>query len=213
MTTLYAEAAHLDSRSLRATEPLGVMAARLAILLLLCEAIGLWLVVEQPKGSLLFYHPRLQGVLRKVTVYKHLLYQWDFGAMSSKPTWLFSNRSWISDIDKHKVFREDCLKESLVQTRTRADGSTMFQGNRNTKQSQHYPLPFGVAVARIYREHGPSLKQQYDGLVERINKYAAGKDDQTLLNVLNIALPKGREGWQDANLDVVLQLLSTNLAT
>ena len=184
------------------------MAARLALLLLLCDAIGLWWTVEQPRGSLLFYHPRLQHVLRKVQVFKVAVMQWDFGASSPKPTWLFSNRAWIADVAQHKILRQSFTKTVLVTTSTKADGSKAYQGNKNTKQSQNYPPAFGVAIAKLYRQHDGDLKREYNDLRERVDKFAAGKDYDVVLSSLAIDVSCPKPGWTDAKLDDVFTYLS-----
>ena len=68
-----------------------LQATRLALLIYLLEAMGCMWVVEQPRGSLLFFHPRLQQILRggRIDVHKHRIIMHEFGANCMKPMWLF----------------------------------------------------------------------------------------------------------------------------
>ena len=69
------------------------MVARVVILLLLCQARGVWWMLEQPVNSLLERHPlfisflRLPGVrVRRLTT--SMLW---FGGKTRKPTWIYSS--------------------------------------------------------------------------------------------------------------------------
>ena len=66
------------------------MAARVAILLFICAARGIFWVLEQPKGSLFEYHPQIQAVFTVLRCFKKNISMLDFGAASLKPTWLYS---------------------------------------------------------------------------------------------------------------------------
>ena len=109
-----------------------LMAARLAALLQVLDALGSWWVIEQPAGSLLMAHPRMQHIISKGTVYKHMFRQQDFGAASAKPTWLWSNRNWIGRLSDEKL--PDAATTSLttlVNRGIKRDGTgSWFQKHR-----------------------------------------------------------------------------------
>ena len=143
------------------------------------------------------------------SVYKHIVHQWDYGARSLKPTWLFSNRPWISGMDRHKSLPRTMTREALVTKSVKADGQKSYCGNRNTKSSQHYPAAFGTAAAQIYRQHEDALKNEYKQLRERVDHFALGKNDDFLVQALSTPFPRGKEGWRDANLQAVFEYLSS----
>ena len=67
------------------------MVARVALLLMICEAKRVFYILEQPQGSLLQFHPRFQeflGMVRKL--FRISVQMKDFGAPSQKSTWLYS---------------------------------------------------------------------------------------------------------------------------
>jgi hypothetical protein len=186
-----------------------VMAARLAMLLILCEALGVWWTVEQPCGSMLFLHPRLQYVLRRTRVFKHLLYQYNYGAIAKKGTWLFSNRPWICDMDKHKLPGALPPPRSLVTVSRKNDGSRSYTANKKTKASQFYPKHFGIAVAQVYRDHDCDLKNEFSDLYTRVVKFADGRDVHSLLNIMDTKFEVGKEGWADADIASVFAYLAS----
>jgi len=66
------------------------MAARVAILVLLAASRGLNWILEQPKGSLFQEHPLMQAVFSVLKCFRKSIKMGDFGAKTSKPTWLYS---------------------------------------------------------------------------------------------------------------------------
>ena len=66
------------------------MVARCCLLILLCAARGIFWCLEQPRGSLLEYHPAFQLLMAKVRVYRKFIRMIDYGAESEKGTWLYS---------------------------------------------------------------------------------------------------------------------------
>ena len=107
-----------------------MMAARLAALLIVAEALGLWYVVEQPAGSLLFCHPRMQRIIATTIVSKYKFRQCDFGAVSPKPTWLWSNRSFVRLLDDEKLESGAAPTTTLVQRGKQRDGRGSGAQNR-----------------------------------------------------------------------------------
>ena len=69
------------------------MAVRVAIVLYLAAARGIWFVFEQPHGSLFEQHPRLQELFGVLHVHRKFIRMIDFGGPTEKPTWLYSRLS------------------------------------------------------------------------------------------------------------------------
>ena len=68
-----------------------LMVARVALLLFLCSCKGLWWVVEQPRGSLLEFHPMMQQVFKRIRTWRQHVKMADFAADTEKGTWLYSS--------------------------------------------------------------------------------------------------------------------------
>jgi hypothetical protein len=68
------------------------MVARCCILMILAAARGIWVVCEQPKGSLMQFHPCFEAVMDLVPLWRKFIRMGDFGASSEKGTWLYSSR-------------------------------------------------------------------------------------------------------------------------
>ena len=74
------------------------MVSRLVLLLYIAASNGVMFVVEQPKGSLLQYHPRFQQLMADMQLWRKFISMRAFGAHSSKGTWLYSNRMCVQDV-------------------------------------------------------------------------------------------------------------------
>lgn len=85
-----------------ATSPLGdpsvncvaegnMMVARVALLCFLALARGIWVVIEQPKGSLLEAHPCMQALFKICLFWRKKVSMKDFGTPTKKDTWLYSS--------------------------------------------------------------------------------------------------------------------------
>jgi len=60
----------LGNRS-RANDAANMMVSRVVLLLWYCCSVGLCFIVEQPAGSLLEQHPRIQSLMKAKQLYKH----------------------------------------------------------------------------------------------------------------------------------------------
>lgn len=67
------------------------MTSRCVVLMVLYNAMGGVWVLEQPRTSLMLFHPRMQWYLRRWPVYSCTFDMGAFGAPSKKPTVLYSN--------------------------------------------------------------------------------------------------------------------------
>jgi len=70
-----------------------ILACRTLIVLFICQAMGCFWILEQPKGSLMQLHPRFQEFMGRITTFRHAISMGDYGAASRKPTWLYASTS------------------------------------------------------------------------------------------------------------------------
>ena len=183
------------------------MASRLALLLHVCEALCLFWVVEQPRGSLLFCHPRLQLVVRHFTVFKVCVHQFDFGAITEKATWLYSNRPWLGQMVRFALPNRAARRETLVTRAKRSDGVETYCANALTKGSQHCPVQFGIAFANVFKAHRHELLTAAMSYRESVDVSVAEVDDTMMLAMLHAPLASGQQGWLDADTLSVMQAL------
>ena len=127
------------------------MVAKLAVLLLIVQAFDVLWVVEQPSGSLLQLHPRMQYMLSHVHVVRSSWCMADFGGKTLKPTWLYSNAS-LRALHEYQVLRPPCAGKLAINARDAKTGKIRVTGDRaKLKESQAYPTKFGEAMAQTYR--------------------------------------------------------------
>ena len=67
------------------------MVARCCLLIMLAASRGIWWVLEQPRGSLLQYHPAFEMVSKLPKIYRKHIRMGDFGSATEKGTWLYSS--------------------------------------------------------------------------------------------------------------------------
>jgi hypothetical protein len=77
-----------------------LLAARTALLATVAAWRHCWWVIEQPASSLLIDHPRMQQLVRNQRVYRHRVNMAWFGGTSLKPTHLYSNSTFLSELDR-----------------------------------------------------------------------------------------------------------------
>lgn len=68
------------------------MAARCALLILLCASRGVFWVLEQPQNSLLEMHAGFQALFSLLRIYRKRVKMGDYCAATDKPTWLYAGR-------------------------------------------------------------------------------------------------------------------------
>ena len=83
----------LGDTSVRCVAEGNCMAARCALLCFLALARGIWVVMEQPRGSLLEHHPSMQLLFKICQFWRKSIKMGDFAAPSQKDTWLYSSLS------------------------------------------------------------------------------------------------------------------------
>lgn len=80
-----------------------LLAVRSAILIWVLEAAGAVWIVEQPLSSLLWHHPRMEGVLRGLRCFRLTVCMCDFGAPTLKPTLLVGNVASLGELSEWRV--------------------------------------------------------------------------------------------------------------
>ena len=108
--------------------------SRVAILIryLIMKSV-VW-VLEQPAGSLMPQHPRMQDIFADFTVWQCFLHMGAYGGISAKPTWLWSCHAWVCEMGARR------LKAGTVFDV--ADGSAVL-GSKNIGV-----IPIALAVPR-----------------------------------------------------------------
>lgn len=194
---MYAALGDLNSRSVSDGN---VMASRVAIILYLAAARGVWFVFEQPVGSLFQEHPRLQQLFGILNIHRKQIRMKDFGGPSEKPTWLYSNHHFIGHLDQFKPINRALQLEDIqvsVHYKT-PDGKERVTAGKDLKKSQTYPLAFGRAMAKLRSVHSSLVKKDIRRRLRRRRRRAA-RAGSTSEDVL---------GWlRDAKLRPVIKFL------
>ena len=68
-----------------------MMASRMCLLIVLLNALGAWVTIEQPSSSTLEWHPRVQLLMGFMHLYKLQFNMWNFGGPTRKPSILYSS--------------------------------------------------------------------------------------------------------------------------
>lgn len=79
-----------------------LMVSRCALLCMLASSMGVWWVLEQPRGSLLEYHPDMQKLFKLVRTWRKHIYMKDFGGETAKGTWLYSSALAVLSVWPHR---------------------------------------------------------------------------------------------------------------
>ena len=178
------------------------MVSRLVLLLFIYEARGAWWLLEQPVGSLMIHHPRLQEFLQRgFSVWRTTVRMGCFGGDSAKPLWIYSNRPWVRELSMYTTQWSSSGTESLVYTYVDSDGNRRVNGKKEAmRESQAYTRAFGDAVADVYMKYAPQLR------IECAEKFQAAHD---------VALPDDVQSrdcddeWVDALLDEMFAFFAT----
>ena len=64
---------------------------RTLIVLMIAMSVSAWVVLEQPKGSLMERHPKFEEWARMSNIVRQHVRMGNYGAPSQKPTWLYSS--------------------------------------------------------------------------------------------------------------------------
>lgn len=163
------------------------MVSRMTLVVYLLEARACVWLYEQPMTSLLWQHPRMQDLVRRVLVYQTQMWMGSYGAESPKSTCLWSCcpcSSFSVPLPKDKTWI------SLVNKSAKSDGTISVSGNSKLKGSQAYPAGFGHATVDFWK-NAPRVPKA--GVAETPEVFKPGKKF---------------DSWPDADLTEVLQYLA-----
>jgi hypothetical protein len=133
-----------------------VMACRTLLIVLLLDAKGVMVILEQPVTSILENFWAFMWISRRIKFYKIRISLNNFGHASTKPVWVYSNRSFIREIPKHSLLYadEDCKTEPPTYLKyVNSKGKVCIDGASGLKGSQEYPPRFGYAIHRVHSDH------------------------------------------------------------
>jgi hypothetical protein len=176
------------------------MVSRCVLLIMLLRAKGCLWFCENPRSSLLESHPRMQWLIRKRCVFKASFRMGDFGAGCEKHTWIYSSHSCILDLPGYRTRTFDPKADKEIETRVigvLSDGSTGVWGSKDLKNTQEYPLDFGRAVQRLYRDNRRQIERDMQKM-----RAAVRKANVSLDVLYDKAVNGGTEDhiWADARL-------------
>ena len=166
------------------------------------EARGAWWIVEQPTGSLLSDHPRFQQFIASVDVWSHTAHMGMFGSATRKPTWLFSNRPCVGEIDRLPLrwWCSELSESNLYETINGQDRRSVNGVHAALKESQHYPAAFGHAVAAVHAAHASDLQ---------ITTLERNRDASACVRIPDVwNIPADEDTWEDAHTASVLEFLT-----
>jgi hypothetical protein len=175
-----------------------IMVSRTVLLLLVLAARGTFWVLEQPKGSLMEYHPRFQWLLRTLELFKKHITMKDFGKSSEKGTWLWTQHECINDIDNfHQPYTGELLK--LTTAFTDKHGKVKYNGNKaQLKDSAAYPDAFGQALVSVFHKNEHDIKQ-------RALTLKRNSDFKEMPHIFKTE--SGTDVWSDAMLQPIFKYL------
>ena len=114
-------------------------------------------IVEQPVGSLYQHHNRMQLMCSLFEVWRVATMQGLFDGDSLKPTWLFSNKQCVEDINKFQT--SDRKNLSQLATIVEANGTKRVNGKKDALlKSQAYSKAFGEALHKCWEDSLPQIK-------------------------------------------------------
>lgn len=123
-----------------------------------------------------------------------------FGGECLKPIYLFSNQSFIGDINKHTVRDWAPPSTGVVEIADRDGGGKSITGAGGLKATQTYPILFGAAFASTYAAHAGELRETahayYEGPFDGASGLALG----------DLMGARGADDWSDARLGPAIQL-------
>ena len=137
------------------------MAARSALVAYICAVRGVGFILEQPQTSLMVDMPCFRFLMELSQVIHGWVWATQrtclgaFGAERPKPINMYSNRNWVSHLERSVsgLSFVSCEDAGVVKEVIGSDGSRKFAGGPNLKETQEYPLEFGVQVQRCWAEH------------------------------------------------------------
>eukprot|EP00971_Amphidinium_carterae_P219039 4347983-Amphidinium_carterae.1 len=146
----------------------------LAQLLVLCDKMGVYFIIEQPTSSLLWTHPSMTKALhilrdRTLTVrFKMSI----FGSRTAKPTTLVGSAPFLSAIPLVPPVRQPT---SLACLARKTSSGNVNGKTKELKLSAHYPMEFCHRVAGLLIQNGDEKLQVgrliLEPLFQRVHPY------------------------------------------
>ena len=135
------------------------IASFVAMAITACTACGVWFMVENPKGSLIFEHPAMKAALQTVGARKVMISLRSFGHSSEKPLWLYGTAPWLEELEGLSArLRTAALGRPREQLAYNVDGSVT--GNSDAlSESAAYPADFSRAIASLHHDFMQRLKR------------------------------------------------------
>jgi hypothetical protein len=193
----------LGAVHLKSVSSANEMVSRVLMTLWILSAKRVFWVLEQPVNSLMEFHPRFAQLAKRMTITRATVRMSTFGAATAKPTWLYSNYAWISDIKDYVThdMRYTGPATTTVDYYVDAGGKRCVQGSDGLKKSQAYPKGFGKALSQLYEAHR--------GEIEREGLLALVDAEKETITPDDVAISKlcGQASWKDANLSDVWSYL------
>lgn len=132
------------------------LTSRTCLLIWVIQAMGCSFILEQPRSSMLIWHPRIREVLRSIPK-AFLAYWWmhKFGGLTAKRHLALSNAPTVARLDLGKICMKHQKKlaassaKSAITYRSKS-GKTAFKGSRFLKSTGTYPPGFGRWIQRLY---------------------------------------------------------------
>jgi len=173
------------------------MVARSMIFFWIFKALCCWAMVEQPQGSVMQHYKRFQRALA-MRLFRLHIWMGEFGARTVKGTWLYStHKKLVKEIQNHRTRRNPACNANLVKKTNRHGERQVTANQKELKKSQTYPIDFGRAVAKVYRNHRRTLQQK----AARVVKSALKKHKHIDLESI---CKRDQRLWKDAKLKHVV---------
>ena len=134
-----------------------LMVSRVALILRLLSSNGVWWVLEQPKSSVMIWHPRLEQLLEHMRVFRQEIYLAGFGGQYPKPVILYSNFDYMWKLPQHHLYQPRAHKRCSDRLVTPAKNGGVTGVTDKLKDSQSYPAAFGTALCDLYRGHSEDV--------------------------------------------------------
>ena len=143
----------------RTAEIANHLTSRVVFLIWLASCIGVFVIVEQPKSSILWEYPDLERLFSELTIFSAAVEMGAFGSLARKPLILKGAAPWLSQISR-KCGRKDrrriaACSERCALARRFIDkkGISRTRGNHNLTKSAAYPVAFGKHVGVEFAKH------------------------------------------------------------
>ena len=181
-----------------------VMVSRTGLLMLLGICLATRFILEQPRASLMPWHPRLEQIFHLaqcggIHAVEHIsTFMGSFGAPTPKPTILIGNVPWLCQLKRKLNRSEFTPNEDVVRYHIDQCGRKRFSGGKKLKETQKYPSGYGFATASIILDAPIEIDPDEDGFNFTI-----------LENEGEWYRTSGAEHWLDAELGKVWKLLYT----